>query len=219
MTDDMWKSMLSAQATWDATMGWNAVEALRKHGTPKSIMVILVGSGHVAYDLGIARQARRWFDGGIATLIPVPVVLAEEEEAVRVEQVRASYADFVWGVLPEKSSTYPTLGLSTRTAEGGRLMVIQVSEDSAAAKAGFELKDVLLTFDGQPVADRETMNALMARKAWGDAARIVVKRGDEEKTLTVYFRRPVPIFAPAPAPAPQSKDKKTPAPKRSSREE
>ncbi len=27
MSDDMWKSMLSAQATWDATMGHNAVQA------------------------------------------------------------------------------------------------------------------------------------------------------------------------------------------------
>ena len=44
-------------------MGWNALQALRTHGGDKAIMVVLVGSGHVAYGLGAERQARLWFDG------------------------------------------------------------------------------------------------------------------------------------------------------------
>ncbi len=65
MPEEMWKNMLSAQATWDATMGFNAVQALKQIDDPKAIMVVLVGSGHVAYGLGIERQARKWFDGTI----------------------------------------------------------------------------------------------------------------------------------------------------------
>jgi predicted metalloprotease with PDZ domain len=168
--------------------------------------------------VGISRQARRWFDGGIATLIPVPVGLAEA--GTPVDQVRASYADFIWGVLPERSSTYPTLGLSTRAGEGGRRVVIQVEKDSAAAAAGFELNDVLLSLDDHPLTDRETLNVLMARKMWGDAARFVVKRGDADKTLTAYFRRPAPVATPAPAtPTSSGKDKKAPPPKKPSPKE
>ena len=72
MSDEALKGMLAAQATWDAAMGWNAVAALKKSNDPSAIMVVLVGSGHVAYGLGIERQARQFFDGSIATLVPVP---------------------------------------------------------------------------------------------------------------------------------------------------
>jgi hypothetical protein len=201
MSDEAWKSMLSAQATWDASMGWNAVKALERHPDPKAIVVVLVGSGHVAYGVGIARQARRWFDGGISTLIPVPV----ERQRRAVETTSAAYADFIWGVLPETDSTFPTLGLSTRAGDGGRRVVIRVEKDSAAQAAGFELNDVLVSMDGQPVAGIETMNALMAQKAWGDVATFVVQRGTNEKTLTAYFRRTLPT--------PPSASQATPAPK------
>src|SRR4029077_17262224 len=62
MTDAAWKSMLSAQATWDGAMAWNAVKALEPlAGDPKGVVVLLAGSGHVAYGLGVARQARLYF--------------------------------------------------------------------------------------------------------------------------------------------------------------
>ncbi len=214
MTDEAWKGMLSAQATWDATMGWNAIEALQKRGTPDTLMVILVGSGHVAYDVGIARQARRWFDGQVATLIPVPVALPNEGKSI--DSLRASYAGFVWGVMPEEESSFPSLGLSTRAGENGRRVVLQVEKDSAAARAGFAVNDVLMSMDGHPLPDRESLNMLMARKAWGDGARFVVKRGDREETLTVYFRRTPPrVAAPTPpsaaAPAPGKAPRKAQA--------
>ena len=39
MTDDQFNAMFNAQATWDATMGYNAVQALQKHGDKDTIMV------------------------------------------------------------------------------------------------------------------------------------------------------------------------------------
>ena len=35
MTDEAWKGMLAAQATWDAAMAWNAVQALEGGGRPE----------------------------------------------------------------------------------------------------------------------------------------------------------------------------------------
>ena len=45
-----------AQTMWDATMGWNAVQALKQHGGPNAIMVVLIGAGHVTS--GLARSGR-----------------------------------------------------------------------------------------------------------------------------------------------------------------
>jgi uncharacterized iron-regulated protein len=189
MSPEAWQGMLAAQATWDASMGYNAVRALEAAGDPNAVMVVLVGSGHVAYGLGIERQARLWFDGGIASVIPVPIRDAQGA----VKEVRASFADFVWGVPYEAEFRFPSLGLSTRAAPGGaERQVLMVEKGSAAARAGFEVGDVLVSMDGYPLPDRETLNRLMAAKTWGDASVFVVRRGDEERSLTAYFRRTPP---------------------------
>jgi uncharacterized iron-regulated protein len=186
MTDDMWKSMLSAQATWDATMGYNAVQALKQSGGNDAILVVLVGSGHVAYGLGIEHQARQWFNAPIASVIPIQVT----DKLTPIKTVRASYANFIWGIPEEIDSLYPNPGISTRAIENGKaLQVLPPEKDSLAAKAGFKENDVLVSMDGAPVPDKETLNRLVAAKRWGDVAVFVVKRGTETQTLTMQFRR------------------------------
>jgi uncharacterized iron-regulated protein len=187
MPPEQLDKMFAAQCTWDATMGHNAVRALQEHGGPGAVLVVLVGSGHVAYGLGIQRQIAGELDGRSASIIPVAV---RDDDGKPVETVRASYADFVWGVPQEGEPLYPSLGLSTAVGEGeASRKVIFVSPDTPAARAGFQAGDVLLTMDGAPVADREGLNQALASKRWGDAAVFTVQRGGERKTLTVSFRR------------------------------
>jgi membrane-associated protease RseP (regulator of RpoE activity) len=170
-------------------MGYNAVRALQQASEPDAIMVVLVGSGHVAYGLGIERQARTWFDGRISSLIPVPVTAS----STATESVRASYANFIWGVPEEIDSAYPTLGTSTAVGQGETARkVLMVQKDSPAARAGIQAGDVLVAFDGTPLTDKETLNRLLAAKRWGDAAAIDVQRGDRRLALTVVFRRTLP---------------------------
>jgi membrane-associated protease RseP (regulator of RpoE activity) len=190
MGDDMWMNMLSAQVTWDATMGFNSVEALKAQNDPKAIMVVLVGSGHVAYGLGIERQARKWFDGPIATLIPVSVGTRARG---LVKSTQASYANFTWGVPDELDSAYPSMGTSTAVGTGdAQRRVIIVQEDSPGAQAGVKVGDVMQSLDGVPLTDKETFSRLMAAKRWGDSATLVVTRGTETVTLKIVFRRTIP---------------------------
>jgi uncharacterized iron-regulated protein len=121
MPESMLKSMQAAQATWDASMGYNSVKVL-KAAPPDSILVVLVGSGHVAYGVGIEHQARQWFDGKITTLIPVPVQDSEEKP---VASVKASYANFVWGIPYEGDSLYPSLGFSTTETAPRKVIAIE----------------------------------------------------------------------------------------------
>jgi uncharacterized iron-regulated protein len=190
MPEEMLRGMFNAQCAWDATMGWNSVRALEDHGKPNSVMVVLIGSGHVAYGLGIQRQARQWFDGRMASLIPIPVVGPECEQ---IEKVQASYADFLWGLPPEPLPRHPGLGIST-TEDGDteRRRVIHVSEESIGEEAGFEVGDVLMKLDGHDVPDRGTINRLMAGLQWGDSAVFEVRRGDETVSLAAEFRRDRP---------------------------
>lgn len=190
MPEAMLKNMLSAQATWDATMGYNGVQALKQSGDPKAIMVILVGSGHVAYGLGIERQAKKWFDGPIASIIPVSV---GTPSSGIVKDTQASYANYTWGIADEIDSAYPTLGTSTAVGQGETARrVIIVQPGSAAARAGVKVGDVMESFDGVALAEKETLNRLVSGKRWGDSAVLVVKRGEEKVSLPVVFRRTLP---------------------------
>lgn len=183
-----WRAMFEAQVTWDATMAHNAVRALERHGAPDTIMVVLVGSGHVAYALGIARQAARWYRGKTATLIPVQVA---DRKNRRIESVRASYADFLWGLPPERSPLYPELGASTMDGPSGRRVIV-VSKSSVAKRAGLEVGDILTAMDGSALREREILSRLLAGKRWGDSADFTVQRGGKEISLTVHFRRTPP---------------------------
>ncbi len=188
MSDEQWRAMFAAQCTWDATMGYNAVRRLQEHATSEeAIMVVLIGSGHVSYGLGIERQARRFFDGTTASLIPVPVT---SSSGTPRGTVQASYADFVWGIPGQDAPLYPSLGLSTRAAEDAEgLDVLMAQEGTPAAEAGVRPGDRLVAFDGQAVADKETFNRLMATKRWGDLIVLQIRRDDEIRVLSVPLRR------------------------------
>jgi uncharacterized iron-regulated protein len=186
MTDAQWDSMFQAQCTWDAVMAHNALQALRTHGGPGAIMVVLIGQGHVAYDLGAARQAAIGFDGKIASVVPVPV-LSDKREPVKV---RASYASFLWGIPAEEDPIYPSFGISTREGkEKPGLSIIDVQKKSVAEACGLAVGDELATLDGVSVPDKESLNRFMAGKRWGDEVRVNVKRGGEEKSFACPLRR------------------------------
>ncbi|NKB88282.1 MAG: PDZ domain-containing protein [Acidobacteria bacterium] len=185
MTDEMWQSMFAAQCTWDGAMAWNAVQALESAGDPDAIMVVIVGSGHVAYGLGIARQAADYFEGEIATLIPVPV---SDSDGEPTGVVRGSYADFVWGIPGEAQPLYPSLGLSVTDSDEG-LSVLFGDPESLGGKAGIAAGDKILTIDGWTVPNKLTYNRIMADKRWGDHVELVVERAGARQEFPIALRR------------------------------
>ena len=190
MDEAAWQSMLDAQCTWDATMGFHAIQPLRRDDDPRSIVVVIVGAGHVQYGLGIERQVRRSFPGRIASLIPVPV---RDAKLGAVEAVQASYANFVWGTPPEADPLYPELGMASRArAEDGLLEVLDVEKESPSALGGLQVGDVIVSLDGAAVRDREALAKAMAGKRWGDSAELSVRRNGEPVTVYVLLRRQRP---------------------------
>lgn len=185
VSDEDLFSMFEAQCTWDATMAYNAVRLLEEH--PAAILVVLVGSGHVAYGLGIQRQAEIWFDGEIASLIPVPVGGDEDDAGTRAQ---ASYADFIWGVAPEAHTLYPSIGFSTRQLDPeDPIEIIILPPDSAASEAGVEVGDTLVSIDGIAIPDEATMKRLVADKRWGDGIVLGLERAGERVEAAFLFRR------------------------------
>lgn len=187
MSDEQFEGMFRAQCTWDATMAFNAVNALKKHAGPRAIMVVLIGSGHVAYGLGIERQAAQWYDGDIASIIPVP---AKDDDDEPIDKVQSSYANFIWGLPAQSDPFYPSLGLSAIVlGDAPYRQVIDIGKETVAERADFEVGDVLLTMDGIDLTSREALMRRVAELSWGDISTFTVRRNGETVEIEVPFTR------------------------------
>ena len=144
LPEDQLEALFAAQCARDAVMAYNAAAALDAH--PQTTMVVLAGTGHIIYELGIARQIASWYEGPATTIVPVSV---ESEDTV----VQASVGDFVWGVPEMMHPAFPELGTIAMKAEAG-LAVIHVEPDSPAERGGIEAGDVLTHFNNVPIARR-----------------------------------------------------------------
>jgi Do/DeqQ family serine protease len=74
-----------------------------------------------------------------------------------------------------------SLGLKQR----GGAIVSSVMDDSAADRAGIKQGDVIMSFNGQPVQDFNSLRNRVADAKPGSNASVTVIRDGEEKTLTV----------------------------------
>ncbi|NIW24460.1 MAG: PDZ domain-containing protein [Gammaproteobacteria bacterium] len=171
--------LVASQSVRDATMASRVISALQAQ--PGRTLVVLAGTGHVLYDLGIVRHLSRAERDRAASIVPIEI---EGEDIV----VRASIADYVWGVPAQSYPRYPELGVVTMQADDG-LRVIYVESDSPAEAAGVATGDVLTAFNGATLEQRRDLGESLSPLAWGDAATISLVRDGSAQELTVLLRR------------------------------
>ena len=185
MTEAQWQGMFQAQCAWDAVMGFNALRAL-EDAPDNAVVVVLVGAGHVVYGQGIARQIANWSDVSVATVAPVPAANSHGEP---IEQVQASYGDFLWGLPATQPPRYPVLGTATIDAKPSGLTIIDMDSRSAAARAGLRVGDRITALDSTEIRNRRDMNLAMASYRWGDLIEVGVQREDNNLTLPLALTR------------------------------
>ena len=185
MTPEQQEGVYLAQLTWDASMGWQAGQALSVPADPREIVVVLIGGGHVAYGLGAERQLRSGFKGRTASLIPVTV-----RSGTKSAMVSASYADFLWGVPQTAQPTLPVLGVSLMGRIGKEpTKVIQIDAGSTADRAGVRVGDVLRELDGAKIDGTASLQRKVGDYRWGDSATLRLEREGQMVTLPLDFRR------------------------------
>lgn len=204
MNEAMLEGLYRAQITWDSTMGWNSLQALKaytkKHekSARKPIMVVLIGSGHVIYGMGAERQIASVYDGKIASLVPVPVI---NDSGSAVSTVRASYASYIWGLPQQREPDYPVLGISLMGSFGKQPMqIINVSQDSVAQRAGIQVGDVLLGIGNTVLKDGVAFRHLEGNLRWGDVIDVKVERNGKPLSLVIPVRRVRPAACSAGSP-------------------
>jgi uncharacterized iron-regulated protein len=189
--DQVFEGLYRSQAAWDEVMGANAVRAAQAEGRR---VVVLVGSGHLLYNLGLNMRAYQ------ASKLPFKTVVAVEVPAGKKSlAVTRSIADYVFGLAPEEKKAFPTIGLTAKKVEGLENLVVDPKPtDGVAGRAGFEKGDVILSVDGKAYTDINELRMSLANLACGDEAKFKVLRAGAVKDVSFKCEK-------AAAPAPEEK--------------
>jgi S1-C subfamily serine protease len=81
-----------------------------------------------------------------------------------------------------------TIGVVVKREAAG-LMVIAVREGGPARRAGLRVGDIVLRYNGAPVADVRQFNRLVAESPPGEVARIELMRDGAVRTVEVIVRQ------------------------------
>jgi uncharacterized iron-regulated protein len=152
---------VEAQLTWDEGMAASAAAYLNANEGRR--MVILAGSGHLAFGSGIPSRLER------QTHATYAIVLSSGEE------VEPHIADYL--LLSQKQELPPAgvLGVSLEEKDG-ECRIRSLSTGGAAEKAGLNKGDALAEIDGQPVKTIADTRVALWDKKPGDRVRISVRR-------------------------------------------
>jgi uncharacterized iron-regulated protein len=175
----MFEGLYRAQVAWDTVMAANARKAAE---VEDGRVVVLAGSGHLLYNLGI--NFRVWQ----RNRQPFKTIICVEVPAGRPGlKVSRGLADFVWGLPAQDHPAYPDIGLSFKKVEGlGNLVVERKPIDGAARAADFDKGDIILSVDGKAYSDVNTLRTYLAGFSWGQEVKFRTLRSGA--TLDVVLR-------------------------------
>jgi uncharacterized iron-regulated protein len=175
------EGLYRAQSAWDELMAFNAVRAVKEKR-----MVVLAGSGHLLYNLGINRRAYKSNYLPFKTVISL--ALPRGKENIKVSR---SLADYVWGILEQERPAFPSVGLSFKKFDGlDNLVVERKPIDGVAQEADFEKGDVVLSVDGKAFHNLNQLRVYLAKFTWEDEIKFGLLREGQEIETVLRFKIP-----------------------------
>jgi uncharacterized iron-regulated protein len=181
--DMVFEGLYRAQSAWDEVMAYNALQSQERAGRK---MVVLVGSGHLLYNLGINRRAYE------KNRLPFKTVICVEiPEGKKSIKVARSLADYVWGIAEEKTPAFPSIGLRFKKFERLDNLVIESNPiDGVSKNANFEKGDIVLAVDGKSFFDINELRIYLARFKWNDEAKFLLLRDALQLEVLLKFQLP-----------------------------
>ena len=165
-----------AQILWDETMAESIATFLADH--PDYYMVVLAGSGHLAYGVGIPKRVYRRIGKDYAIILPDPG-----------EPLERGLADYIVFPSEVQAPEDAKIGIMLDSSEG-LLTVAGFTPESGAEKAGMEKGDIVLAVDGQKVENIDDLRIFLATRHVGDVIRIKVRRDEATVELEVELGAP-----------------------------
>jgi uncharacterized iron-regulated protein len=188
------------QTLWDETMAESVVRYLESPAGKTRRMVVVAGGNHIRHGFGIPRRVFR--------RLPTSYILIGSKELVIPDDKRDRMMDVEVPRFPMPPydflafTEYEDLarpgvrrGVMLEEAEG-KVRVKAVLPNSAAEAAGLLAGDVLLAFDGVPLAENYDLIYEVKQKRPGDQSVLQIERDGKEQTVEVTFPEPAAQTAP-----------------------
>ena len=177
--DMMFRALYRAQATWDHVMAKNTLRASK---VEDDRVVVMVGSGHLIYNLGINLRVSERDPAKFKTVVCVPVPAGE------MRTVSRTLADFIWGIPEEERPVYPSDGLALKKFKGLENPVVEREPILGVAKGkNFKKGDVVLSVDGKKYTSINELRKYMSRFTWGDEVTFKLLRDASEIEVTLKY--------------------------------
>jgi uncharacterized iron-regulated protein len=155
-------NFVDVQLLWDEGMAQRAAEFLRAH--PDYAMVVLAGTGHLAFGSGIPQRLTRRID------VKIAIVLNDWEG-----ELGPGLADYL--LLPREQSLPPSGRFGALLDEReGKLRIDQCLPDSPCKLAGLRRGDQIIAINGEAIADLADLRVATWDKRPGDSVTIKVRR-------------------------------------------
>jgi len=182
--DMVFEGLYRSQVAWDEVMAANALKAA---DVENRRVVVLAGSGHLLYNLGINLRVFEKSRQHSKTIVCVSVPAAKSLKVSR------SLADFIWGIPEEKRPAYPEIGLALKKFSGLENLVVERKPiDGAASAADFDKGDIILAVDGKPYSDINTLRTYLAKFGWDQEVQFRTLRAGQEKEVILKLVQPPP---------------------------
>ncbi|MCK4557483.1 MAG: ChaN family lipoprotein, partial [Candidatus Aminicenantes bacterium] len=179
----VFEGLYRAQSAWDEVMALNAVHAQKREDKK---VVVLVGSGHLLYNLGMNRRAYERSHLPFKTVVCIEI--PEGEENIRVSR---TLADYIWGIPEEKIPAFPSVGLRLKKFDGLDNLVVESNPiNGVALDAGFEKGDVILSVDGKSFFDINELRIYLAQFTWNDEVKFQLLRDARQVEILLKFAPP-----------------------------
>lgn len=180
MASPEFNHFVEAQLTWDRAMAEALLAAYRRD--PTSIVVGIVGRGHLEFGHGIPHQLAALGLDDVEILLPLD---ADEN----CDELPAGLADavFVTGADGEvEPPAKARLGVFIEDDPAG-VRVTRVVADSVAAQSGIQQDDVIQAAAGVDTASTAALIEIIQRQAPGTWLPLTVRRGEEALELVARF--------------------------------
>lgn len=171
---------VEAQVLWDRAMAEAIVRFLRSH--PDTLVVGILGAGHVRNGYGVPHQLRALGVSPIANLLTLP----SDHDC---SKIAPGLADAVYLIPPQPEQAAalpPRLGVILGEAKGG-VRIKTVMPQSLAQRSGLLDGDIIVQAAGTKVNQIEEVRSYVYRQPAGTWLPLLIRRGNASLQIVVRF--------------------------------